>query len=104
MSFILHRNGEWDNKQCRAWLTEILVKNGNLERDNAARRAKTFQGWGSGIFFTSVDRWAEISGDIGLGKSIFAICVAAYDNEGGVPDTLKKYYPPETLRSVLGAM
>jgi hypothetical protein len=73
----------WSNRQCRQWLTEVLVEYGNLERDEAERQAQTYQGFGPNLFSYKSETWFKWFG--ANGSSIPCLIMEMFYAKGACP-------------------
>jgi hypothetical protein len=84
----------WSNKQCREWLTAVLIEYGSLEKQEAELRALKFEGFGPSLFGTTLERWNAHFGS--LGHSIYCLIFEKRKAEGAVPDNMTfSHFEPE---------
>ncbi|TVY41201.1 hypothetical protein LOCC1_G006936 [Lachnellula occidentalis] len=61
----------WSNKECRQWITAVLVEYGSIGREKAGTQARKFEGFGPTIYAIPLETWMDWFGH--NGHSIYTL-------------------------------
>jgi len=77
----------WSNRQCREWLAAVLIEYGNLEKEEAERQARQFEGFGPRLFSTFFETWVKWFG--ANGSCIHNIIYEMFYEKGACPKGIR---------------